>query len=61
MIGSLESKRWNTCVHRLDLDLYSHTTEVSGSGVRTHANFKGTMPSIRGSETGPTCDAASCS
>ena len=28
--GSLESVRWNACVHRLDLGLYSHPKEVWG-------------------------------
>ena len=27
MSGSLESVRWNACVHRLDLGLYSHPSE----------------------------------
>ena len=37
--------RWNTCVHRLDLGLYSHPKEFWGNGVRTHANSKGKIPS----------------
>ena len=28
MSGSFESVRWNACVHRLDLDSYSHPKEV---------------------------------
>ena len=28
MSGSFESVRWNVCVHRLDLSLYSHPKEV---------------------------------
>ena len=32
MSGSLESVRWNACVHILDLDLYSHPKELSGNG-----------------------------
>ena len=39
--GSFESLRWNACVHRLDLGLYSHLKEFSGNGVRTHVNSKG--------------------
>ena len=35
MSGSFESMRWNACVHRLDLGLYSHPK------VRTHVNSKG--------------------
>ena len=27
MSGSFESARWNACVHRLDLSLYSHPIE----------------------------------
>ena len=30
MSGSLESMRWNACVHRLDLGLYSHPKEFWG-------------------------------
>ena len=30
MSGSFESVRWNACVHRLDLGLYSHLKEVFG-------------------------------
>ena len=40
--GSFESMRWNACVHRLDLGLYSHPKEVFlGNGVWTHVNSKG--------------------
>ena len=28
MSGSFESVRWNACVHRLDLGLYSHPKEL---------------------------------
>ena len=35
MSGSFESVRWNACVHRLDLGLYSHTKEFVENGVRT--------------------------
>ena len=30
MSGSLESLWWNACVHRLDLNLYSHPQELGG-------------------------------
>ena len=43
--GPLESVRWNACVHRLDLGLYSHPKEFGGNGVRTHVNSKGKIPS----------------
>ena len=42
--GSFESIRWNVCVYRLDLGLYSHLTEFWGDGVRTHGNSKGKFP-----------------
>ena len=55
----IESMRWNACVHILDLSLYSRLKEfIWGNGVRTHVNSKGKLPSTRGSEEGPTCDAA---
>ena len=41
MSGSLESVRWNACVHRLDLDLYSHPKEFWGmesEPMLTHVN-----------------------
>ena len=44
MLGSFESVRWNACVHRLGLDLYSHPKEYLGNGVRTPTNSKGKMP-----------------
>ena len=60
MSGSSEFVGWNRCVHRIDLSLYPHPKEsFSGSGVRTHANSKGKIPSTRGSEEGWTRDAAS--
>ena len=40
MSGSFESVRWNTCVRKLGLGLYSDPREFWGNGVRTHANFK---------------------
>ena len=43
--GSFRSVRWNACVHRLDLGLYSHPKEFWGNGVRTHVNPKGKIPS----------------
>ena len=43
--GSFESVRWNACVHRLDLGLYSHPKEFLGNGVWTHVNSKGKIPS----------------
>ena len=36
--GSFESMRWNACVYRLDLGLYSHPKEFFGNGVRIHGN-----------------------
>ena len=32
MSGSVLSVQWNACVHRLDLDLYSHPKELGGGG-----------------------------
>ena len=49
MSGSFESVRWNACVHRLDLDLYFHQTELWGHWFRTHVNSKGKIPSSGGS------------
>ena len=43
--GSFESVRWNACVYRLDLGLYSHPKEFWGNGVWTHVNSKGKIPS----------------
>ena len=42
---SLESVRWNACVHSRDLGLYSHPKEFWGNGVRTHVNSKGKITS----------------
>ena len=53
------SGRWNACVHRLDLCLYSFPKEFWGDGVRTHVNSKGWIPSIRGSGECRTSDTAS--
>ena len=59
MSGSFESVRWNACVHRLDLGLYSHPKELLGNGVRADVNSKGKIPSTGGSRESRTCDAAS--
>ena len=50
MSGSLESVRWNACVHRLDLGSYSHPKEFWGNEVKTHVNSEGKIPSIGDSE-----------
>ena len=42
--GSFESVRWNACVHRLGLGLYSHSKEFWGEWVWTHVNSKGKIP-----------------
>ena len=60
MSGSFESLWWNKCVHKLDLGLYSHPTEILKKGVRTHVNSKGKIPSIRGSKENGSHDTASC-
>ena len=52
MSGSVESVRWNACVHRLDLSLYSHPKEFWSSGVRTYDNSKGKIPTTVDSEEG---------
>ena len=39
-----ESGRWNACVHRLDLGLYSHPKEFWENGVKTYINSKGKIP-----------------
>ena len=46
MSGSFESMRWSSCVHRLDLGLYSIPKRVIGNGVRTHVNSKGKIGSV---------------
>ena len=58
MSGSFESLRWNPCVHRLDIGLYSHPKEFLGNGVRIHTNSKGKIPT-GSSEEDRTRDAAS--
>ena len=72
MSGSFESVRWNACVRRLDLGLRSHPKGFWGNGVqtkptgtkpnrvRTHVNYKGTVPSAGGSKKGRTRDAVPC-
>ena len=45
MSESFESVRWNACVYRLDLGLYSHPIEYGGNGVRTHVISNGRIPS----------------
>ena len=59
MSGSFQSVRWNACVHRLDLDLYSHRKEFLENGVKTHVNSKGKIASTRCSEEGRTGNTAS--
>ena len=46
MSGSSESVRWNACVHRLDLGLYSHPKEFLGNG-EPMLTPKGKIPSTR--------------
>ena len=41
MPGSFESVRWNACVHRLHLGLYSHPKEFLEIRLRTYENSKG--------------------
>ena len=57
MSGSFESVRWNACEHKQP-QLYSHSKEFGGNGVRTHVNFKGKITST-GSEEDRTHNAAS--
>ena len=45
MSGSFESERWNECMHRLDLCLYSHPKKFWGNRVRTHVDSKDKIPS----------------
>ena len=44
MSGSFEPVRWNACVQRLDLGVYSHPKKCFGNGVRTHVNPRGKSP-----------------
>ena len=57
--GSFKSMRWNACVHRPDLSLYSHPKEFWGNRVRNHVNSKGKILSTRSLEEDQTCDTAS--
>ena len=57
--GSFESMRWNACVHRVDLSLYSHPKEFLGNEVRNHVSSKRKIPSAGGSKEVWTCGAAS--
>ena len=41
MSGPFQSLRWNACVHRLELGIYSHSKDFWGNGVRTHIKSKG--------------------
>ena len=50
MSGSFESLRWNACVHKLNLGLYSRPKEFGGHGVRNHADSKGKIPSTGASD-----------
>ena len=47
MSERFESVRWNACVHRLDLGLYSHPKKSFGG---THVSYKGKILSTGGSE-----------
>ena len=59
--GSFECVRWNACVHRLDLGLYSHPKEILGNGVRTILSpwEKSSLPEKFSSEEDQTHDDAS--
>ena len=50
MSGSSESVQWNTCVHRLDLGLYSYVKEFWGNGARNHVNSTENITSTGSSE-----------
>ena len=45
--GSFESVRWNACVRRLDLGLYSHPKEFWGEWSLNPFSSKGKIPSTR--------------
>ena len=47
MSGSFESVRWNACVHRLDLGLYSHPKEFWGEWSRNPCQPQGKNPLYR--------------
>ena len=59
MSGSFESVRWNACVHRLDLSLYSHLKEFGGMDSEPMLTPRDKIPSTRGSEEDRTRAAAS--
>ena len=44
MPGSFESVQWNTCVHRLDLNLYSHLKVFWGMESELYVNSKEKSP-----------------
>ena len=50
ILGSFEYVRWNACVHRLDLGLYSHPKEFEGMESGPMLNSKGKIFSTGGSE-----------
>ena len=45
--GSFESVRWNACVHRLDLGLYSHLKEFFGEWSLNPCQLQGKNPLYR--------------
>ena len=64
MSRSFESARWNACVHKLDLGLYSYPKEFLGNRVRTCLSPRKKKPATGGSGGmggggGRTRDAAS--
>ena len=61
MSGSFESVRWNACVHRLDLGLYSYPKEFWGNGVITYVTPREKSPLLEkfSSEEDRTHNAAS--
>ena len=61
MSGSSESVRWNACVHRLDLGLYSHPKEFGGmeSEPMLIPREKSPLPEKISPQQDRTCDAAS--
>ena len=53
MSGSVKSVRWNACVHRLDLGLYSHLKELGGGGVGLRAGEMESEPMLTPREKSP--------
>ena len=47
MSGPFESVRWNACVHRLDLSLYSHPNRVFGEWSQNPCKLQGKNPLYR--------------